>query len=68
MSREQDTARSLVGAACRGCVYRGYLYEKKVKYKATPDFCNYIVVTGCSRPCKAGAGCIVKKTVKKGRR
>ena len=56
----------VVDATCRDCVYRGYLYEHTARRK-TPDFCNYIEITGSSRPCGAGAGCIVKKTLKRGR-
>lgn len=53
--------RAVVDPSCRGCVYAGYLCSQSA-YKGRPDFCSYILTTGHSRPCPAGAGCTVRQT------
>lgn len=47
------------GPACKGCMYQGYLYSENKNLRT----CDYLLITGQSRPCPPGAGCTVKKLV-----
>lgn len=46
---------------CRDCIYRGYLGDGG-------PICEYILKTGCKRPCPMGAGCTVKQPERRARR
>lgn len=62
-------AAPVVGPSCAGCRYAGYLCSQSA-YKETPDFCNYILITGHSRSriCPAGPGCSARETGRRKRR
>ena len=57
----------VVGPACAGCLYVGYLCSQSA-HAGRPDFCDYIGKTGHSRPCPAGPGCAARQENRSKRR